>query len=114
MDESTTGARSEGPILAFSEPKVTVQGILESRILAEVERHNESRAAQFRGLVSPEVASRKVVDAQAQVAAAIRAFNDQRLIVLLADRQAESLDEAVTLSEGDVVTFLKLVPLVGG
>jgi hypothetical protein len=35
-------------------------------------------------------------------------------VLLVDDRQVESLDETVVLRAGGEVTFLKLVPLVGG
>ena len=54
------------------------------------------------------------IDADRQVEVAIKAFRDQRFVVLLPDRQAERLDEVVTLKDGDEVSFLRLLPLVGG
>jgi hypothetical protein len=104
-DETTSGQRLAGPVLELSEPRITVATLIESRIRSEVESGG--------GLVRPESGGRKI-DVQRQIAVAFKAFDAGRLIVLLADRQAARLDEALPLSEGDEVTFLRLVPLVGG
>ena len=45
---------------------------------------------------------------------AIAAFEQNRILVLIDDRQAESLDETFTVSTRSDVTFVKLTPLVGG
>ncbi|MCT2277916.1 hypothetical protein M3G91_09800 [Micromonospora chalcea] len=42
------------------------------------------------------------------------AFRRNAFVVLVVDRQVTELDEKVRLHAGSRVTFLKLVPLVGG
>lgn len=54
------------------------------------------------------------VDPDAAVAAAIQAFEDQFYYVFIDDVQGESLDQPVRLQPDSTVTFLRLVPLVGG
>jgi hypothetical protein len=44
----------------------------------------------------------------------VTAFRRNGFVVLVDERQVEDLDEVVDLFAGSVVTFLKLVPLVGG
>ncbi|MCW5552407.1 MAG: hypothetical protein KIS67_09580 [Verrucomicrobiae bacterium] len=45
---------------------------------------------------------------------ALDAFARNGFFVLVGDRQAESLDEAFTVTPETEVSFVKLVPLVGG
>lgn len=47
-------------------------------------------------------------------AAAEQAFLDQRIFVLLDDRQAESLDQVIEVERTGSATFLLLTPLQGG
>ncbi len=54
------------------------------------------------------------IDWKSQVDKATKAYTDGRLLVLFGDRQTESLDEELAMSPGVQITFLKLVPLVGG
>lgn len=53
-------------------------------------------------------------DEAALMRAATEAFKNNRLIVIVGDRQIADLDEPVTLAPETEITFLKLVPLVGG
>jgi hypothetical protein len=54
------------------------------------------------------------VDPDEQYERAIRAFERNGFVVLVDDRQIEDLDAEVDLRMGTEITFLKLVPLVGG
>jgi hypothetical protein len=54
------------------------------------------------------------VDPEEQFTRAVDAFGRNGFVVLTADRQIESLDEEIDLARDDELTFLKLVPLVGG
>ena len=55
-----------------------------------------------------------LIDPQAQFEKAVEAFDGNGFIVLVDDKQSESLDDQVALRPETTVTFLKLVPLVGG
>lgn len=88
----------------------------------EVDRFNQSDYEVFRGLVQPEeserilngVRERPVLDWQKQYAKAIASFNGNGFLVFIDDRQITDLDEAILLTPETKVTFLKLVPLIGG
>ena len=54
------------------------------------------------------------VDAEAQIAVALKAFEQNGFFILADSRQLETLDETVYLHEGLIVNFIKLTPLVGG
>ena len=53
-------------------------------------------------------------DAPEQVVRALESFQRNGFVVLVGDRQIEDLDTVVDLRMGTEITFLKLVPLVGG
>ncbi len=124
FDESTTGDRHERPEIQFSKQIVSVREIIEGRIEAEVAAYNQSRPEKFQGLIKPTEAEAKFnparptkfkpVNPQAQIDVAIKAFESGSLLVLLPRKQAKSLDELVELAPGDEVSFLRLVPLIGG
>jgi hypothetical protein len=113
IDENTAGDRLAGPTLTLSEPELTIRSLIEARIRYEFGLRAQDKAS--RPLVNSSIGSGGTAPlAETQIEAAFRAFAEGRLIVLLRDHQATSLEERITLSEGDEVTFLRLVPLIGG
>jgi hypothetical protein len=54
------------------------------------------------------------VDDDAAVGAALESFEDGIYLVVIDQRQCESLDEQVVVGADSRVTFLRLVPLAGG
>jgi len=103
---------------------VTARELIRLRVFQEVENFNHEQPAIFRMLVQPGEAERTLngfkfskprqVDPQAQFDKAIQAFEGNAFIVLVDDRQIESLDDEIALRPETDVSFLKLVPLVGG
>ncbi|WP_117212694.1 hypothetical protein [Allorhizocola rhizosphaerae] len=59
-------------------------------------------------------AGRRGERAERQFALAVQAFSRNGFIVLVDDRQVEELDDVIDLRMGTEITFLELVPLVGG
>lgn len=103
--------------------RVTVRELIRLRVRDEVARHNLKPTEPFRGLVVPtddEIAlngprrSPKRIDWEAQAKVALEAFERNGFFVLVDRRQAVSLDDEVDLAAAADVTFVKLVPLVGG
>ena len=54
------------------------------------------------------------IDWKKQYESACEAFSRNGFFVLVGDYQAETLEEEITVSPGTVISFVKLVPLVGG
>jgi hypothetical protein len=89
-----------------------------------VQEYNLSSEEYFRGLVQPTDAERvlngyrlrrrRKIDWEEQAQRALEAFRRNGFLVLVDDRQAESLDEEIEIRLGTHVSFIKLVPLVGG
>lgn len=124
-DETTSGTRSGGRELTFPTERITVRELIRERVYQEVEDYNRAAGVGvFQGLVQPtgseaalngyRVRAGKSVDWKEQFARACEAYERGRVLVLAGGRQTESLEETIELTRGVEVTFLKLVPLVGG
>lgn len=123
-DETSLGHQIHTFTLDFLTERVTVREIIRSRIYEEVQLYNANQSETFRGLVQPtatEVAingdrprERRQIDWEQQYAKALAAFATNGFLILIDDRQVEELDSVVELRYDTRVTFLKLVPLVGG
>ncbi|MER7570558.1 hypothetical protein [Streptomyces sp. NPDC126514] len=85
VDETTTGRREAGPRLEIPEERLTVRELIRRRMPREADRER-----------------------------ALRAFAGNGLILLVGDRQPTGLDEEIAVSADTEVTFLRLIPLVGG
>ena len=126
FDESTGGTRDEVLELTFPTEEITVRDLIRERVHQEVKDHNARSASGslFRGLVQPTDAEAtlngyklkkpRMIDWQPQFDLAIEAFETNQILLLVDDRQAESLEQTITIGTRTEVTFLKLTPLVGG
>ena len=123
-DESVGGESIHEQTLEFPVERMLARELIRARIYQEVQDYNRTRQGAFQGLVRPgedEVAlngsrsSRfRPIDWNRQYERAIEAFEANQILLLVDDRQVESLDEEVTLRTGSVATFLRLSLLVGG
>jgi hypothetical protein len=123
-DESATGETLLELTLNVSAERITVRDLIRHRVWHEVEEYNRRKPDTFRGLVQPTDSERtlngyrlkqpRAIDATAQLAKALDAFQGNQIIMLVDDRQVESLDEEITLQPDTRVSFLRLMPLVGG
>ena len=127
LDETTTDLTpTPARQLDFDSETVTIRELIRRRVYEECTEYNASNGQRFRSLVTPEGMERQLntpttphhrkIDWEKQYARAQEAFQRNGIIVLVGDEQAGELDETVTLRLGEPleVTFLKLVPLVGG
>ena len=123
-DETLTGQSiAEHPLDLLTE-HVTVRELIRSRVYQEVQDYNRSQPETFRGLIQPtdaeqtlngyRVRGHRQIDWKAQFDKACDAFERNGFFVLVNDRQPDSLDEELTIDPTKTVTFVKLVPLVGG
>ena len=124
VDETTTGERGAGWELEVAEERLTVGELIRRRVFQEVAEYNARTPGVFQGLVQPKDAERVLngyalrtprrIDPETQTEQALKAFAGNGFLVLVGDRQVTELDEEIELAPGTEVTFLKLVPLVGG
>ena len=104
--------------------RLTARELIRERVRQEVEDFNNRQPELFHGLVQPTDTERtlngfkfhkkRTLDWQEQFEKAIEGFHRNAFILLVDDLQVENLDEVIALSPETSVTFLKLVPLVGG
>ena len=124
-DESTGGEVSEAITLEFLTDEISVRELVRERVFQEVKDHNAKKGETFfRGLVQPTEAEKtlngfklkkpRLLDWKPQFETACEAFEKNAIIVLIDDKQAESLDDRLKITPSTDVAFLKLTPLVGG
>ena len=123
-DESATGETLLELALPVSVERITVRDLIRQRVRHEVEEYNRRKPETFRGLVQPAESERtlngyrlkqpRAIDADSQLAKAIDAFVGNQIIMLVDDRQVESLDEEIVVGRETRVSFLRLTSLVGG
>lgn len=115
--------------LEFPSESVTVRELIRARVYQEVDDYNRNvrtgrEPVRYSGLVTPDAAERELngerrvkrteVDWRLQFEAATTAYEQRRILVLVGDHQTQALDETIWLRHDTEVTFLRLMPLVGG
>ena len=123
-DETTSGGRTNELTLEFLNERVPIRELIRSRVYQEVTEYNARMPEYYRGLVQPadaervlngyRVRERRKLDWEAQYEKAIQAFQGNGFMILVDDLQVTELDAEVKLRHDSTVTFLKLLPLVGG
>ncbi len=129
-DETAMGRTTNELVVEFLTEEVTVQELIRARVYQEVQDYNTRQPGEYRGLVQPTDAEKTLnggklktgrqIDWKEQYERACEAFEKARVLILVDDKQVESLDQKVILRpktpqrEATSVTFLKLTPLVGG
>lgn len=124
-DETTMGEITHEVILQFFTQQITVRELIRQRVRQEVERYNEKQTAFYEGLlVRPTAAEttlngvrlrdKRHIDWEKQADVAEEAFMTNGFLLLAGDRQLTELDEVIELRPDMTISFLRLVPLVGG
>lgn len=103
--------------------RITLRELLKRRIDEEVAELNAGGGDEIKPLVTPmdqerrlngEKPLRRTVDPGRQLAAALEAFERNRIVVIVDHQQVLELDQPIVVTPTTEVRFLKLVPLVGG
>lgn len=127
-DETTFSFGSENDeefSLDVPAERLTVRELIRARVHKEVRDYNLHQPEYFRGLVQPSDAERTLngfkvrqgrrIDPEKQFEKAVESFYRNGFLVLVDDRQVGELEEEIEIRpDTTTVTFLKLVPLVGG
>jgi len=123
-DETTSGQRTNTFTLDCLTEHLTMRDLIKARIYQEVQDYNLKQPEYFCGLVEPtnaekvlngyKLKARRKIDWQEQYQKALEAFERNGFFVLVGDKQAESLDQEFDVKVETEVSFVKLVPLVGG
>ncbi len=122
--DSGAGGGAGPLVLEFFTERITVRELIRSRVYQEVQDYNRCKPGLFRGLVQPSDAEidlngyklrqGREISWGRQFDAACDAFEQRGFLILVGERQMTDLHEEIVIGPGAVVTFLKLVPLVGG
>jgi len=128
-DETASGNVYHSLPLEFPSERITVRDLIRERVYQEVQDFNRHREEHtFRGLVQPTDAEkvlngdrteyrlkkRRDIDWKQQFEKALEAFDHNGFFLIVDDKQAESLDQEVVIGRDTQVSFVRLLPLVGG
>lgn len=123
-DETASGQKTNTFTLDCLTERMTVRELIRGRIYQEVHDYNQKEPEYFQGLVEPTNAERvlngyklkakRKIDWEQQYKRALEAFERNGFFVLVGDKQAETLDQEFEVKVDTEVSFVKLVPLVGG
>lgn len=125
VDETTSGEIYNEIVLRLASTRVRARDVIEERVRQEVQKHNDSKIKKlFAGLVQPSDTEKEVngyrfkksktIDADKQVELALTGFTENKYFFLVDDLQVESLDDEFGITDQTKITFLKLIPVVGG
>jgi len=134
-DQTTSGNSTHSLTLDILSETITVRELIRSRVYQEVQDFNlqqtqaassggANKATTFSGLVQPTDTERTLngyklktprqIDWKPQFEKACEAFASNRILLLIDNTQPTDLDQPLTLKHDTRISFLKLVPLVGG
>src|SRR5260370_26589036 len=123
-DETLGGEAQQGWSLDLLTERISVRELIRSRVYQEVQDYNLKQGQVFHGLVQPEEAEKtlngwklkkpRLLDWKQQFDRAIEGFEGNQILILVNDRQAQSLDEDFVIEPRPAVTCLRLTPLLGG
>ena len=124
QDETMMQGVTHEFVLAFFTEQITVRDLISRRVQEEVEQYNSQRPEKFIGLIRPSHLEEQLNGARQrqyrpinlgkQIALAEEAFMSNGFLLLVGKQQLTELDEVIELRPDTTVSFLKLVPLVGG
>lgn len=123
-DETAGGQTTHELVLEFLTERITVEELIRSRVYQEVKDYNASQQDVFQGLVQPtdaeatlngyKVRKGRQIDWKQQFEKAQAAFRENRVLILVDDRQVSGLADEITITPETHVSFVRLTPLVGG
>jgi hypothetical protein len=123
-DTTAAGQETARMLLKDVPSPITLGELIRFRVREEVARHNARPSRWFDGLVRPKDAEAAMngyerrkprwLDWEKQAEIAIEAFRRNGFFVFVGDRQVDDLDAELSLAAADRVSFVRLVPLVGG
>ena len=126
QDETISGDILRTIEIMVENEMMMVRDLIAARVRKEVETYNAQAQEYFQGLIQPSDAeatlngytykmrNKRHVDPEKQVFVAWDAFQKNRFFIMIDDKQVADLDEAILVEASTKVSFLRLMPLVGG
>src|SRR6476619_3426902 len=100
-DESTDGRQLNESVVEFLTETITVEELIRSRVYQEVQDYNLKKSEKFRGLVDPAAeptrSGQRDIDWKAQFETACEAFRQNRVLILVDDKQVQGLNQTIEL-----------------
>ena len=128
-DETASGAVTSELALEFPSEHITIRELIRERVYQEVQDFNRKQDQQvFCGLVQPTDTERvlngnrteyrlkrhREIQWKSQFDKAVESFDHNGFLILIDDKQAESLDQEFVIEHGTQISFVKLTMLAGG
>lgn len=120
-EKSPGGPPAEEYSIELEEERLTVRDLIQNIVFHQVYRLNTAArdwnrmAGSREKLLNTKTSGQgHTIDWVPKFEQALKAFASNQVILLLDETQVEELDEFVTVTPKTKVTFLKLVPLIGG
>jgi hypothetical protein len=126
-DESMSGETLREIIVQFPSETITVRELIRSRVYQGVRESNARAAAKKAEPVAivpltateltlngPRAKNSAPVNWQARFEQAVEAFQAKRIMILVDDRQVNSLEEQIQVRSTTRISFLRLTMLMGG
>lgn len=123
-DETGTGKLVHELNLLVNAEMLTVKELISQRVISEVENYNKTKEEYFNGLVQPtesektlngyRMKERKSISSDEQIKKALESFNANGFFIIANDRQLERLEDHIMVDNKLSISFIKLVPLIGG
>src|SRR5262245_51103976 len=117
-DETLNGESLHEWALEVLTEKLTVRELIRSRVYQEAQDYKRKHGDVFRGLGQPEEAEKALngwklkkprqLNWKTQFDRAIEAFEANQILILINDRQAESLEEEFDIAPDTRVSFVRL------
>ena len=126
QDETVSGDILRTIEIMVETEMMMVRDLIAARVRKEVETYNAQAQEYFQGLIQPSDAeavlngytykmrNKRHVDPEKQVFVAWDAFQKNRFFIMIDNKQVADLDEAILVEASTKVSFLRLMPLVGG
>lgn len=124
QDQLPIGKVTNTLVFEVGTEKLTVRELIRKRVFEEVTMYNLSKPGYFKGLVQPSNAEQTLngyklrqhreINWEKQAEKAMNAFQSNGFFILVDDHQVENLDDVIQVKDGTEISFVRLVPLVGG
>ena len=104
--------------------QITVRELIRSRVYQQVQDKNLAPSPVFGGIVPPTETertlnpqtprTRKSIDWKEAYEVAIKAYENNKVLIVVDDKQTESLDQKIEVRTDTRISFVCLLPLAGG
>jgi hypothetical protein len=126
QDETMAGKILRAIEIQLENELTTVRDLISARVRHEVEHYNNHASEYYQGLIRPtdaemtlngyeyKMRAKRFVDPEKQVYIALDAFKKNSFFVMIDNLQVADLEDEILVEANSKVSFIRLMPLVGG